>query len=285
MRRGFRDQGLRSGAGRLATAVAPLLAALGIVPAAIAIAPRRPTIAASFHLSGARLTVRGIVHGEPFLGSDRVLLEQRLAGGAGGRWVVRRRGALGRRGTFALRWTAPAETTTFAVRLALVSGRRTYVRSGVQRLTVGLPGGASTPSHPASTPICGGEVPPSKPGGGSWTCTFDDEFDASTGDANALDTSWWVPQVTATSGYATGPLGSEACYENSPNNISVSGGALRPPSRAGASPRVRSLAAQPGGDNRRMALVVHLDRQVEQRDQGLCFAPRRRSRLAFVAVE
>jgi len=226
VRRGFRDQGLRSGAGRLATAVAPLLAALGIVPAAIAIAPRRPTIAASFHLSGARLTVRGIVHGEPFLGSDRVLLEQRLAGGAGGRWVVRRRGALGRRGTFALRWTAPAETTTFAVRLALVSGRRTYVRSGVQRLTVGLPGGASTPSHPASTPICGGEVPPSKPGGGSWTCTFDDEFDASTGDANALDTSWWVPQVTATSGYATGPLGSEACYENSPNNISVSGGAL-----------------------------------------------------------
>ena len=226
MRRGFRDQGLRSGAGRLATAVAPLLAALGIVPAAIAIAPRRPTIAASFHLSGARLTVRGIVHGEPFLGSDRVLLEQRLAGGAGGRWVVRRRGALGRRGTFALRWTAPAETTTFAVRLALVSGRRTYVRSGVQRLTVGLPGGASTPRHPASTPICSGEVPPSKPGGGSWTCTFDDEFDASTGDANALDTSWWVPQVTATSGYATGPLGSEACYENSPNNISVSGGAL-----------------------------------------------------------
>jgi beta-glucanase (GH16 family) len=226
VRRGFRDQGLRSVVGRLAAAVTPLLAALVIVPAASGIAPRHATIAASFNLSGARLTVRGTVHGEPFRGSDRMLLEQRLADGGSGRWVMRRRVALGRRGTFALRWTAPAKTTTFAVRLALVSGRRTYVRTGVHRLTVARRGGASTPSPPASTSSCGGELPPAKPGDGSWTCAFDDEFDASTGDASALDTSWWVPQVTATSGYTTGPLGSEACYENSPNNISVSGGAL-----------------------------------------------------------
>ena len=78
----------------------------------------------------------------------------------------------------------------------------------------------------SAAPNCGGEVPPAKPGGGAWTCTFDDEFDAATGDANALNTNVWVPQVTATSGYTTGPALDQACYENSPANISVSGGYL-----------------------------------------------------------
>ncbi|HEX4110443.1 MAG TPA: glycoside hydrolase family 16 protein [Solirubrobacteraceae bacterium] len=86
-------------------------------------------------------------------------------------------------------------------------------------------------------PTCGGELPPTaKPGGGAWSCTFDDEFNASTGDSGALNTAVWVPQVTATSGYTTGPLGDEACYENSPNNISVSGGALHLTVRKAASP-------------------------------------------------
>jgi beta-glucanase (GH16 family) len=53
---------------------------------------------------------------------------------------------------------------------------------------------------------------------GSWTCTFDDEFNGTT-----LDTSNWVPQVTASSGYTSGDT---ACFTNSPNNISVSGGNL-----------------------------------------------------------
>jgi beta-glucanase (GH16 family) len=78
----------------------------------------------------------------------------------------------------------------------------------------------------ATGPTCGGEVPPPKPGG-PWKCTLDDEFDAATGDPNALNTKLWVPQVTATSGYATGsPLLNDACYENSPANISVSNGYL-----------------------------------------------------------
>lgn len=67
---------------------------------------------------------------------------------------------------------------------------------------------------------------PPKPGGGSWTCTFDDEFDSTTGDANSLNTSWWTPQVTATSGFTTGQSPYYACYVDSPDNISVSGGAL-----------------------------------------------------------
>lgn len=73
---------------------------------------------------------------------------------------------------------------------------------------------------------CAGEVLPPKPGGGSWTCTFDDEFDSATGDATALNTSWWTPQLTANSGFTSGPSGDQVCYVNSPNNISVSGEAL-----------------------------------------------------------
>ena len=89
----------------------------------------------------------------------------------------------------------------------------------------------ATASAAAAAPTCGNEPLGPKPGGGTWTCTFDDEFNG-----NALNTSVWVPQVTATSGYTTGPLGSEACYENSPNNISVSNGALHLTARRAALP-------------------------------------------------
>jgi beta-glucanase (GH16 family) len=66
----------------------------------------------------------------------------------------------------------------------------------------------------------------SKPDGSAWTCSFDDEFDSTTGDANALNTSVWTPQQTAASGFTTGQYPYYVCYVNSPNNISVSGGAL-----------------------------------------------------------
>jgi beta-glucanase (GH16 family) len=83
-------------------------------------------------------------------------------------------------------------------------------------------GGAPPPRQSG----CSGQVLAPKSDGSQWACTFDDEFDSATGDASALNTSWWTPQVTATSGYTTGwPY--VACYENSPNNISVSDGALR----------------------------------------------------------
>jgi beta-glucanase (GH16 family) len=85
-------------------------------------------------------------------------------------------------------------------------------------------------------PACGGEALPTKPNGGAWTCTFDDEFAAATGDATALKTAWWVPQVTATSAFTTGPAGSEACYVNSTKNISVSGGSVHLTARREAQP-------------------------------------------------
>lgn len=65
-------------------------------------------------------------------------------------------------------------------------------------------------------PDCGPAVV--KPDGTPWTCTFVDDFDAST-----LDASKWTPQLTATSGYHSG----QECFVNTPGNIAVSGGELR----------------------------------------------------------
>jgi beta-glucanase (GH16 family) len=83
-------------------------------------------------------------------------------------------------------------------------------------LTALVPGGpAGAAAKPASRPApnCGAAI--SKPSGGTWQCTFDDEF-------NSFDSSKWVPITTAASGLSAGG----ACFEASPNNISVSGGHL-----------------------------------------------------------
>ncbi len=61
-------------------------------------------------------------------------------------------------------------------------------------------------------------------------CTFDDEFNGV-----SLDTTKWVVQQTATSGY-TDPGTTMACFVDSPNNVSVSGGVLNLTVRQEASP-------------------------------------------------
>ena len=83
---------------------------------------------------------------------------------------------------------------------------------------------------------CSAEALPPKADGSRWACTFDDEFDATTGDAKALKTAWWAPQLTSTSGFTTGPPADHVCYVNSPNNISVSGGAVHLTVRKEAKP-------------------------------------------------
>ncbi|HWF25894.1 MAG TPA: glycoside hydrolase family 16 protein [Solirubrobacteraceae bacterium] len=124
---------------------------------------------------------------------------------------------------------------------SIFSTTRSVALAGVAAFLLALassvPAQARTSSRTATiAKPCGGESPPPRPGGGTWTCTFDDEFDATTGDAGALNRSWWVPQVTATSAYTTGPVGAEACYVDSPANISVSGGALHLTARKEAAP-------------------------------------------------
>jgi beta-glucanase (GH16 family) len=61
----------------------------------------------------------------------------------------------------------------------------------------------------------------------TWTCTFADNFDGS-----ALDPTKWQAITTASNGYA----GGEACYVDSPNNISVAGGYLTLTARQEAAP-------------------------------------------------
>ena len=65
--------------------------------------------------------------------------------------------------------------------------------------------------------------------GGTWQCTFDDQFDGST-----LDRSRWVPQETATSGFHSGP----ECLVDDRDNVSVGNGVLTLTARKEASPFV-----------------------------------------------
>jgi beta-glucanase (GH16 family) len=81
-------------------------------------------------------------------------------------------------------------------------------------------------AHSAFAASCGGEALAAKSDGSTWACSFDDEFDSTTADPKALNTSWWTPQISSTSGFVTGPAGDYVCYVNNTNNISVSGGAL-----------------------------------------------------------
>jgi len=223
VRSSFWDRWGPAGQSRLTLVVVASVAAVILAWPGAALAAPSPRLSASFRLSGSRLSVSGTVRRRASKGSQsgwRVQLEQQV--GTGKQWRTRATGRLGRDGAFSLGWVVPASTAALAVRVVVVSGRRALASSAVKRLAISPPLPQTVPKAQG----CGGEVLAPKPGGGTWTCTFDDEFDASTGDATALNTSWWIPQVTATSGYTTGPLGSEACYVNSPNNISVSGGAL-----------------------------------------------------------
>jgi beta-glucanase (GH16 family) len=75
---------------------------------------------------------------------------------------------------------------------------------------------APAPTSAASGSDCGGQ-PTVSVDGQQWQCTFDDEFNGT-----ALDTSEWVVQQTADGGYHSGM----ECFEDSPSNVSVSGGTL-----------------------------------------------------------
>jgi beta-glucanase (GH16 family) len=76
------------------------------------------------------------------------------------------------------------------------------------------------PAARADAPSCAGETP-LKPDGSTWRCAFDDEFDGT-----AVDTSKWLAQLTPTSGFSSGPIGSQVCYFNDPSTISESDGYL-----------------------------------------------------------
>ena len=77
-----------------------------------------------------------------------------------------------------------------------------------------------TTTTTSGSSACAGEEPPVAAPSGTWSCTFDDEFNGTT-----LDTTKWQPQLTATSGYTTG-YPNTVCYVDNPSTISESGGSL-----------------------------------------------------------
>jgi beta-glucanase (GH16 family) len=82
-------------------------------------------------------------------------------------------------------------------------------------------GSAPHDSDGSGQSTCSGSTPPVTPPSGSWSCTFDDEFNGT-----SLDTSLWQPMLTADTGYMTGPPLSQACYVDNPETINESGGTL-----------------------------------------------------------
>jgi beta-glucanase (GH16 family) len=87
-------------------------------------------------------------------------------------------------------------------------------------VTVLSPTSAGAARHAAADtthPTCGG-AKLVKAGGGTWQCTFDDEFTGT-----RLNTGSWTAVNTSAAGYHSGP----ECFSSSSNNVRVSGGVLK----------------------------------------------------------
>ncbi len=89
---------------------------------------------------------------------------------------------------------------------------------------------SSAPSTPSTGAPCGGATA-AKADGTAWVCTFSDEFSGT-----GLNPASWTVQRTDQTGVRSGSGDATACYLDSPNNVSVSGGALSLTVRKEAAP-------------------------------------------------
>jgi len=114
--------------------------------------------------------------------------------------------------------SSPAPTVPGGMAVPAVAAPRSIASTGQpMTTTTDPPANSNTPGTPAGVSgACGGH-PTVVVDGRPWPCTFDDEFNGT-----SLDSSKWIPQQTATSAYHSGM----ECFENSPENVSVSGGLL-----------------------------------------------------------
>jgi beta-glucanase (GH16 family) len=101
-------------------------------------------------------------------------------------------------------------TLAFAVLLTLVVA----APQGAGASIIWWPQPKPKPAPPPA-PDCGATI--AKAAGGTWVCSFDDEFNGTT-----LDTTKWSIVTSATGA----PVNNGACYTTSPNNVSVAGGYL-----------------------------------------------------------
>ena len=129
--------------------------------------------------------------------------------------------------------TTTATTSTALTSTAPTSTAPTTTAPGTRPpiSTTKPPSTTATTSPPATTTTapsgpCGSVTIP-KASGGTWTCTFADEFNG-----RSLDRTKWVPLQTA---YSTFTSGNE-CYVDDPDNISVANGTLRITARLESAP-------------------------------------------------
>lgn len=87
-------------------------------------------------------------------------------------------------------------------------------------LAIPAPDSSAYASSPGRPGACGGQAV-AREDGKAWQCTFSDEFSGS-----SLNQANWSPQLTQTTGFTSGNGYATACYVDSPDNISVGGGAL-----------------------------------------------------------
>ncbi len=104
-------------------------------------------------------------------------------------------------------------------------GRRLIAAAAVAAVLVVAPADSvssiSEQDTPTTADACGTRLV--KPGGGTWECTFVDDFEGT-----GLDTDKWITQDTARTGFRTG----ETCYRGD-SNVKVRWGALRLQAREG----------------------------------------------------
>jgi beta-glucanase (GH16 family) len=112
--------------------------------------------------------------------------------------------------------TAPSTTTT--------APTSTTTSSPTSSSTTSTTAPTTTTTTVPTSP-CGASIP--KATGGTWQCTWADDFDGT-----GLDRTKWVPQTTGASGFTDGT----SCFVDTPDNVSVGDGVLTLTARKEAAP-------------------------------------------------
>lgn len=133
--------------------------------------------------------------------------------------------------TFPRSTTTKKPTTTTTVAPVTTTTKAPVTTTTVAPTTTAAP---TTTTTTAPAPTCGATV--LKADGSAWQCTLADEFGGTT-----LDSTKWIAQQTANSGYTSGG----ECYFDRTNNVSVGGGVLTLTARKEAAP---FTCPSPGGD-------------------------------------
>jgi beta-glucanase (GH16 family) len=111
--------------------------------------------------------------------------------------------------------TCPTSSTTSTI--ATTTTARPTTTTAAPTTTTTAPT-TTTTEPPSGDGPCGGVGTKARSDGGTWTCSFYDEFSGT-----SLDRTKWLPQTTDGSGFSSG---TQDCFMDSPNNVGVTNGNL-----------------------------------------------------------